>query len=384
VIALAIHGAVLAALLALLVQVLLNTRAVPRLARIAPARSPRVAVLIPARNEASGIARSVAAWARQAYAPCEVIVLDDDSSDGTAAAAGRAAARFPHVRVVRGAGVEPGWRGKPWACDRLRRQTRADLLVFADADVEPAPETLARLVGALEALAADLVSVLPAHRSPSRAVQALVALQNWAALAFVPAWLAALRRSPTFAAANGQLLAIRTSVYDAVGGFAAVRGTLAEDAALGRRVAAAGHAVRLVDGAGLVRCRAYPDPAALWRANVRNLHAVLFGSLALAGVAAVGLVALFVAPPLALAFRLVGGGPDGAMLTLLPLAEVALGTATRAIVDRRAGYGRGLCLLHPVACGVLAAMILDSAARARLGRAIEWRGRRYRVRDGTG
>jgi hypothetical protein len=385
VIALAVHGVILGTLVLVLVQVILNTRAVPRLGRIAPARGPRAAVLIPARNEAAGVARSVTAWARQRYAPYAVVVLDDDSTDGTAAVAREAAAGFPHVRVVRGTGLARGWRGKPWACHRLRRQVHADLLVFADADIEPAPETLPRLLGALEALRADLVSVLPAHASPSVAVRALAALQNWAALAFVPAWLPALRRLPAVAATNGQLFAIRAAAYDAAGGFAAVRGTLAEDAALGRRVAGLGrHAVRLVDGGGLVRCHTGSDVAVLWQANVRNLHAVLLGSLGAAGVAVLGLVALFVAPPLAVAVGVARHGPVPAVLTLLPLAEVALATAARAIVDRRAGYGPALCLFHPVACAVLAAMILDSVGRARLGRAVEWRGRRYRVQDEAG
>ncbi len=374
------YGTALGVLLALLGQVVLNRRAIPRLGAMpSPAAPPpRVAVLVPARDEAAGTAASVRAWARQRYAPYEVVVLDDDSRDATAEVAERAAAGFGHVRVVRGRGLEPGWRGKPWACHRLRRHVSAEVLVFADADVRPGPDALARLVAALDALPADLVSVLPAAVQAPRAVQALAALQHWAAFALVPAWAGALRRSPTCSAANGQLLAVRAAVYDAVGGFAAVRGTLAEDAALGRRVAQEGGRVRLVDGGGLVQCAPHRDVAALWRANVRNLHAVLFGSTGLALLAAGGLLALFVAPPVALALALASGHARAAVL---PLAAVTVAVATRAIVDRRAGYPWGLCLSHPAAAGLLAAMIAESALRARLGRDVEWRGRRYPVRD---
>lgn len=376
-----VHAIVLAVLAALLLQVILNLRAIPCLAQM-PRPAPRAtAVLIPARNEAGRIATCIAAWARQDYPDYEVIVLDDDSTDGTADAARAAARGYAHVRILRGTGIAPGWRGKPWACHRVRSYTRAAILVFADADIRPEPETLTRLVGALDALAADIVSAMPAHASPRLLVRAVVALQNWAALTFVPAWMPVLRRSATFSAANGQLLAIRASVYDAVGGYAAVRGTLAEDTALGRRAARLGHEVRLVDGGRVVRSHPYPDFAALWRANVRNLHAVLFGSVTLAIFAAVGAVVVFLAPPLLFAVGVIAGKTASATFTWFPLIELALGFLTRAVADRRAGYAGWLFLLHPAAVAVLVGMILESTRRAALGSPVEWRGRRYTVKD---
>lgn len=378
---LAAHAIVLGVLVALALQAFLNHRGIPRLARVPPARLPRrAAVLIPARNEARSIAASVTAWAQQDYADFEVIVLDDDSSDATAAAARAAAAGHAHVRVVRGEGLPPGWRGKPWACHRLREQTTADLLVFADADVSASRDTLARLAGALAALQANLVSALPSHVSAGLAARALLPLQHWAALVFVPAWLRSLRRCPRLTATNGALVALDASVYDAVGGFGAVRATLAEDTALGRRLTRLGRDVRLLDGGGLVTCHAEASFDALWRGNVRNLHAVLFGSVPLATVAVVGLAALFVAPPLALVWSLITAHAPSLATTWLPLAEVALGLLPRALADRRAGYSAWLVLLHPLAVALLAGMIVDSTARAVFGGSVDWRGRRYAVR----
>jgi cellulose synthase/poly-beta-1,6-N-acetylglucosamine synthase-like glycosyltransferase len=376
--ALGLHSITLGLLAALVLQVLLNLRAIPRLSRMGRG-TRRAAVLIPARNEAEVIAAAIEAWAHQDHPDYEVIVLDDDSTDGTVEVARAAAARFPRVRVVRGTGLMQGWRGKPWACHRLRAGADGDVLVFADADVHPGCHVLSHLVGALDGLPASLVSVLPSHAHPNWLVWAVLGLQNWAAMTLAPMWLRALRRRPLLTATNGQLLAIDAAAYDGSGGFASVRGTLAEDAALGRRVARLGHEVRLVDGGSLVVCQAYPDLPALWRANVRNLHAVLFGSATLGVAGAAGLAVLFVGPALLVARGLISGRATTS--TWLAAGELALGYVGRMITDRRVGYPRRLSVLHPLAVALLAGMLLESTARAVLRSPVEWRGRRYRVRD---
>ncbi len=380
---LAFHVVVGFTLAALAANALLNHRRLPRLEQARPpARPPRIAVLIPARNEAPRIAAAVQGWAAQVYPDYEVVVYDDESTDATAARARAAARGAPRVRVVRGGGLPPGWRGKPWACHRLRAETRAEVLVFADADVRPAPPALASLAASLSTLGVDALSAIPAHRSPSAAVRALTPIQSWAPLAFIPAWLPAVARRPLFAALNGQLIAVRATAYDAVGGFAAVRQSLAEDAALGRRLAAGGHGVRLLDGSRLLSCRSYASLRELWRANVRNLLPVFFGSGSFLVFAAAGLAILYLGPPFLLLLGVVRGGAAGPWIWL-PLAEIGLGLVPRLYADRRAGYPVGLALLHPVAVAALVAMSLHSLVRFRWQGTVEWRGRRYEVDDGA-
>ncbi len=366
------HGIAAIVLAALAVQTFLNWRRRPRLATVPSARArPRMAVLIPARNEAGSIGPCVEHWRRQRYPAYEVIVYDDESTDATASEAHEAGAR-----VVRGRRLPAGWRGKTHACHRLRRHTDADILVFTDADVLAAPDTLERTAGAFETLEADVISAVPSHVSPSTIVRAVVALQNWAALALIPSWLPAARRSWRLAAANGQFFAIRAAVYDHCGGFAAVRDALGEDAALARRLARLGHGVRLVGGEKVLTCRPYAGFADLWTANVRNLYPALFGSPLLAALAIVALSALYAGPFVALALSAWSSSAAG-LAAWLPALAIGLGLVSRVITDRDAGYPAWITLLHPAAVVVLVAMLVTSTVRALRGGTVVWRGRRY-------
>ncbi|HXG02095.1 MAG TPA: glycosyltransferase [Candidatus Binatia bacterium] len=375
----ALHAAILAVLAVAALHALLNHLVWPRLAPPAagPApRWPRVSVLIPARNEARRIGPALRGWLEQDYPDYEVLVFDDDSEDDTAARVAAVAGSSPRLRLLRGGALPPGWRGKPWACHNLAREARGELLVFADADVVPAPSTLRAAAGRLLG-DCDVVSAVPRHRAARPTVLALVALQNWAALSFVPAWLTAFR---PLAAVNGQFVALRRDVYAASGGFAAVRGALAEDAALGRHLAGLGYRVRLLDGAALLASEPHATLAEACRANARTLLPLLFGSSALLVLALALLGGAWVLPPLWLAIGLASGGGETSRLGLA-VVEVALGIGPRWLADRRAGYPVWLAVTHPLAVAALVGSGLASLAWFRWRRRVDWRGRRYSVSE---
>jgi glycosyltransferase involved in cell wall biosynthesis len=376
------HAFVVAILAALGVQTILNARAMRRLsAPSSPSTWPTVSVLIPVRNEASRIAACVAAWRVQDYPNYEVVIYDDDSSDRTRPHVEHAAAGAANIRVIVGARLPAGWRGKTHACHRLRESARGDILVFADADVEPRPSALAAAVATLGAVGGHACSALPSHAPLSPLLRAIVGLQNWAAMSVAPIWLPAARRRRTFAMLNGQFIVIAAAVYDAAGGFSAVKESLAEDTAFGRRLVALGYRVELVDGSQRLTCRSYARLADLWRANVRNLAAVLFGSPWLLLGSAVVLGTVYIAPLALLGLGPVFGRAGSLAWTWLPAAEIALAIGARAVVDHRSGHGVWVAALHPLAIASLIAMQCDALTRMRRGGEVEWRDRRYRVTD---
>ena len=246
--------------------IMVNLVTFPTLRRepAAPGKRPATSILVPARNEAGRLPAALEGIRRQEAA--EILVLDDESADGTAMVVRRAAAADPRVRLLPGAPVPPGWTGKTWACHQLAGAARGDLLVFCDADVSLQPGALDALWAGMCAQRSDVFSVFPRQRTVTAGERLLVPLIDEVLLAFLPH---VLLRLPARAAAtaNGQLLAFRRAAYDALGGHAGVAGELAEDLALARRARRAGLALGLALGGDLAGARMYRG----YRDSVRGL-----------------------------------------------------------------------------------------------------------------
>jgi 4,4'-diaponeurosporenoate glycosyltransferase len=225
----------------------------PRLpAAVATAATPaRVSVIIPARNEAERIPRLLAALANQVRRADEVLVVDDDSDDDTAAIADAGGAL-----VVAAPPLPDGWTGKTWACWTGTQHATGDVLVFLDADTEPAPELLERLLAAVEHGGAHpgLVSVMPYHRM-ERQYERLSAF--FSVISVIGVGAASARRSAPITGAYGPCLACRRHDYETVGGHESVRDAVVDDVALAQRFHAAGLPVHVNGGRGAIRFRLY-------------------------------------------------------------------------------------------------------------------------------
>lgn len=317
------------ALVVIALIAILNTLTFPRL-RCAPSTQPlpRVSVLIPARNEAAVIGATVRALLGQRGIEFELIILDDHSSDGTGAAALAAAAGDPRLRVLDGADLPAGWLGKNWACHQLAGAASAPILIFTDADVRWEPGALAALAAELERSRADLLTVWPTQTTITWGERLVVPLMALVILGYLPAPLVHRTRWPAFAAANGQCLAFRRAAYTAVGGHAAVRGSIIEDIALARRVKAHGLRLRMVDGAGLIGCRMYTDWPSVRDGFAKNILAGYGGRVSFLLLAAVFHWSIFLLPP---AWLVAGAFVPFAGWPLAPLLLTALGLAIRAL-----------------------------------------------------
>ncbi len=155
-----------AALATVLAIALTNLRTFPRLRVNATPASPATAlpavdVLIPARNEAAVIGATVQYLLDQGYPRLNVLLLDDQSEDGTARAALAAAGQAQNFHLLRGQPLPGGWLGKNWACHQLADAATGDILIFSDADVRWHPGALQAVVDELHRSSADLLTVWP-------------------------------------------------------------------------------------------------------------------------------------------------------------------------------------------------------------------------------
>jgi hypothetical protein len=311
-------------------------------------------VLIPARDEADNIADCV----RSVGAADELLVLDDQSADGTAALAESAGAR-----VLTGAPVPPGWLGKPWACAQLAEAAAHDVLVFVDADVRLAPGAVAAAVAALDEFGLDLVCPFPRQQAISVAERLVQPLLQWSWLTMLPLRLAERSSRRSLTAACGQFVVVRRRALERAGGFAAVRGDVLDDLAVVRAVKASGGRGGVVDGTALASCRMYGGWPEL-RAGYGKSLWTAFGSPAGAVAVVVGLTAVYVVPAVA-ALR---GSRVGTL-------GYAAGVTSRVVAARRTG-GRAWpdALAHPASIVLFDYLVLASL-RDRRRSAVSWKGR---------
>jgi hopene-associated glycosyltransferase HpnB len=336
---------------------------------------PAVVAIIPARDEADVIADSVGSLLRQDYGgPFSVVVVDDQSADGTAAAASAAATvagAADRLRIVAGTGVAPGWTGKLWAMRQGLSAVEAgaaapEFILFSDADIAYAPHVLARLVTIARARNSVLTSLMVKLRCESAAERWLVpAFVFFFQMLYPFAWVNDFRRR-TAAAAGGCMLARREALA-AAGGLEALRGAIIDDCALGAIMKQEGP-IWLGLTESVRSLRAYPAFADFRRMVARSAFAELrYSPVRLAGAVA-GMAVVYLAPPLLAIFA---HGPARAA-GALAWAMMALALAPTLRLYRRPLAG-GLAL--PAIAAAYVAFTLDSAMQYWRGRGGYWKGR---------
>jgi hypothetical protein len=355
-----------ALLAAMLAVALYNLLTAPRLERAGEPRAlPAVTVLVPARDEAYNLRRTLPLLLAQDYPQIEVLLLDDRSSDNTADVARSLAGsdRAP-LRVIRGTEPPPGWVGKNWACHQLAAAATGEVLVFCDADVEAEPAAVRRTVAAMQAHAAGALTALPRQRLEGWMQAAVVpVIAQLPVLAMLPIRLIPAVCSPSLSMANGQWLAFTRAAYDACGGHAAVQGEVLEDVALGRRVKASGERLLVCVAPSVLAVRMYGSAAEMRAGFRKNLYPLL-GGRCLPFAAALALLSVAWLYPALGALR----GP-AAMVSLALLAALRI---AGTLLFR---HGWRTVLLHPL--GVLAAAALAVESwRTHARGAVTWRGRR--------
>jgi len=339
-----------------------------RLAPARPASAPAVAAVVPARDEAEGIAASISSLLGQDYAGAfRVILVDDGSTDATAAIA-RALPGAERLTVLDGAPRPPGWAGKLWALHQGIAATDADLLLLTDADIAHDPAHLATLVAQTERIGADMVSEMVALNCESLAERALVPAFVYLFALLYPF---SLVNDPhrTIAAAAGGTMLIRRRALERIGGIAAIRAALIDDVALAAAVKPGGR-IWLGHSRLARSIRRYPGFADIWRMVARSAYVQLRHSPVLLVLTTLGLALVFLVPPAALLFA--HGLARGC-----GLAAWAVMAATFVPTLRRFRLSLLWAPALPAIALFYAAATVGSAIDHHRGRGVVWKRRAY-------
>ncbi|MDP9870119.1 MULTISPECIES: glycosyltransferase [Streptosporangium] len=329
-----------------------------RLPPLAPVETAagRISVVVPARDEERRIGPCLSAVLADP-AVAEVVVVDDESGDGTARLAADLGAR-----VVAGAPLPEGWVGKQWALRQGVEAARGDIVVTLDADTRPAPGLFGSLAAALDRY--DLVSAGPRFVCGGTAEQALHA-SFLATLVYRSGPIGpSVAPAPHRVLANGQCMAFRRTAMLATDGFARVRGHMTDDVALARNLAAAGWAVGFLDSGGLLEVDMHESAAEVWREWGRSLPLC---DVTGPGRQAADLAVIWLTAALPV-LRLAAGRPTRLDLGLLAV-RLSLTGALRGSYTRP---GPGV-LLSPLLDPLTAVRLTQATLRPVRG----WRGRTY-------
>lgn len=329
---------------------------------------PSVSVIMAARDEAGRIGPALASRIADDYPDLELVLVDDRSTDGTGHVARRVAGNDPRMRIVRVDDLPAGWLGKVHALDAGVRVAKGDYLLFSDADVTVARDTLKRAVTLCEGEDVDCLALVPEFSSPSVLVDAVwTVFMRVFCLAFAPAKIAD-PQSET-AIGSGGFTLVRSSVFERTPGFEHLRMETGDDMALARMVKAAGGRCRGVVGAGCASVRTYDSLAAFGRGIEKN-----GATTAAHPVATTVGMAVFAAIEYA---PLVGTAAGPTWLRALGAAAALVQWVANVAILRATCRAWAPALLWPIGTALLVCGVLRATWLAVIRRGVAWRGTFY-------
>lgn len=335
---------------------------------------PAVSVLMPARNEEARIRPALETILESEGVEFELIVADDNSTDGTADIVRSFAKEDARIKLVSTPSLPEGWGGKNHACHFLSTQARYDHMVFIDADMIVSPDCFARLSGHLANNKAALISGIPLQETGTFWERVVIPTIHVMLLGYLPFIGMRLSKSPGFGAAVGQIIGARRAEYQQVGGHEPIRATMHDGVQLARLFRRNGIFTDLVNVTDLCATRMYDNVADIWAGFMKNAHEGI-------------------ATPVALPIwtvLLVGGHILPLVLTIIAFAmglEPALAVAAllliysfRFFLALRFHQSMLGALLHPLGVGFMVVLNWIALFRRLAGRSVSWRDRAYETK----
>lgn len=335
---------------------------------VTPAGAPSVTVIVPARNEGDNVRACLESLLAQDYPNLRIIAVNDRSTDATGAIMESLAG--PTLTVVHITELPPLWLGKTHAMAHAALLASSDYLLFTDADILFAPSAIRRALGSAQASDADHFVLAPTTIIRRWDEAALLAFFQIFGLWAARPWKVADPKAPD-AIGIGAFNLLRTSAYQQIGGFEALRMEVVEDLALARRVKRFGLRQRFAFGLDLVRVHWAAGVPGLISVMTKNIFAAVRFHISLLLMGCGWLACFCVLPWFAIWSR---------PLALPAGVTVAAIIAAYRLMSPRTGLTAWNALLAPFAASLFIYALLRSMVVTLVQGGVNWRGTFYPLR----
>ncbi len=347
--------------------------------------SPKVSIILPARNEEKYIEKCLESLLDQDYENYEIVAIDDSSEDNT----GNIIKRFSEInsKVIHVSAREQpdGWMGKNWACSEGYKKATGELLLFTDSDTKHSRNVISLAVSHLLSLNLDALTVIPK----------MLCMDTWTKITlpmistFLHTRFSALRVNDPNKKTGyffGSFFIIKKLVYDAVGTHEGVKQEIVEDGALGKKVKESGYKMRMVRGEHLIDAVWARDLSGLWHALKRLMVPLYLQSSSIAvGIFFAVLFLLFMPFPI-LAYSISFWDKADSFFILVVTSSIAsILIYVGAITEATQGLQLKLshALMGPIGSFIVVIGFLSGIIQAKSNSAVSWRGRSYSLKDHT-
>ncbi|MFC2145687.1 glycosyltransferase, partial [Actinomycetota bacterium] len=324
--------------------------------------------------------RCLRSLSKQDYHNIEILVLDDDSNDGTAWIVRKLSEKDKRIRLIRGRSLGRGWKGKSYACHQLSGEAAGEYYVFTDADTLHFPNSISSSLGALISRKLDVLSVFPKQIMVSLHERMAVIFINLAVLALMPLYLIRRTRSPKISIANGQFILFKRSVYRSIGGHRSIKDDIVEDVALSKQVKKCGYRFMVFDGRSAIYCRMYDG----FKDVVRGFSKFIFAAMNYSVIKLIVVISLimllFLVPLLLLPLGLYFFNWPW-LVNVMILSQVSIILFIRIAMTFRFKSRFTDIFLHPLAMFYIVTLSVNSVYQAKYGSGIFWKDRFYGITE---
>jgi len=370
-----IQEVILLVLFLIFLNLLQNLKRLQEQEKIKPKKPlPLVSVLIPARNEEKNINNCVTSLLRSDYPKLEIIVLDDNSTDGTYDILRELSEHHENLRVIKGKKLPPSWNGKNWACHQLSQAGRGEWFLFTDADTVHKPNSVSTALGVAQKRKSVFVTCIPKFITKTWSEKLYFPAIHFVFVALFPFKLINYSKDSRLSFAIGPFLFISRDFYFSWGGYEAIKLEVVDDIAMAKKVKENKGKISVLDGTGILDVRFYTCFKEVWNGFSKNSYEAIGGAPHVLVALLFACYFLFIYPYISL-----WGAYESHQSLTIPLLQVFLIALIKLILSLRFKISIFYGQLHPFTVIFAVLILLNSFRLAVFKKKFEWKERFYPV-----